>query len=240
MEILSWQKEENIAVITMSNGENRHNMDYADRMLQVLNEILKDISITALVLTSNDAKNFSQGVDVEWLMGRMNVKDTASIKGWMYKMNEVFKSLLLYPVPTIAAINGHAFGNGAIISCACDFRFMRSDRGFFCFPEVNIGIPFLPGMIAFVKKAVPYYKFNEMLLTGNRYTATELEKHNIILKACPDQDSLMNESIAFAKTLNKKRGIFGEIKKRLHKEIVGVIDREDSEFIEPLFLMVQD
>ncbi|MCK7471843.1 MAG: hypothetical protein MZU95_14475 [Desulfomicrobium escambiense] len=66
----------------------------------------------------------------------------------------------------IAAINGHAFGDGAILVCTCDFRFMRSDRGYFCFPEVDINIPFLPGMLAMMKKAMPYYKLEELRILG--------------------------------------------------------------------------
>ena len=136
----------------------------------------------------------------------------------------IFKKLLLYPLPVIAAINGHAFGNGSILSCACDFRFMRSDKGFFCFPEVNISIPFRWGMNAFVKKAIPIHLLSQMQLTGNRFTAPELEKHNIIVKACADQEELMSSAIAFAKTFQKKRLIFGELKRRLYADIIKVLD----------------
>jgi enoyl-CoA hydratase/carnithine racemase len=101
---------------------------------------------------------------------------------------------------------------------------MKSDRGFFCFPEVNLGIPFRPGMNAFIKKAVPLYKLSEMQLTGNRYTAQELEAHHIILKACNDKEDLMAKALAYAKTFQKKRGIFGELKKRLYKDIIEIMD----------------
>jgi enoyl-CoA hydratase/carnithine racemase len=156
MPVVEWKKEGSIAIVYMNNGENRHNPDFAKGMLDALGAIKADTSITATVLTSSDPKNFSLGIDVTWLGERMNAKDTQAIKDFMYAMNDVFKSLLLFPMPVIAAINGHAFGNGAILSCACDFRFMKSDRGYFCFPEVDLGIPFLPGMIAWVKKAFPY------------------------------------------------------------------------------------
>ena len=101
---------------------------------------------------------------------------------------------------------------------------MRSDRGFFCFPEVNIGIPFRWGMNAFVKKAISPHILSQMQLTGNRYTAPELEKHNIIVKACANQEELMASALAFAKTFQKKRGIFGELKKRLYADIIKVLD----------------
>ncbi|THB78824.1 MAG: enoyl-CoA hydratase/isomerase family protein [Desulfobacteraceae bacterium] len=60
-----------------------------------------------------------------------------------FACNDLFKKCLHFPVPVIAAINGHAFGNGDILACACDFRFMNQEKGFFYFPEVDIHIPYL-------------------------------------------------------------------------------------------------
>ena len=240
MGLVKWEKVEGIAVLSMTNGENRHNLQFAEEMLQALSDIQKDESVHALILTSSDAKNFSQGVDLQWLIQRKAENDLASMRKFLYRMNDLFKALLLYPVPVIAAINGHAYANGAILSCACDFRFMRSDRGFFCFPEVDIGIPFLPGMIAWVKKAMPYYKFLELKLSGRRATAQELEEHRVIVKACADLDDLMKQSLEFAKSFHKKRGIFGEMKKRMHKEIIDIIENEDPKYIEPLSILVEN
>ncbi len=240
MEIATWEKDETIAILSMNNGENRHNLDFANAMIKAMDEILSDKGINALIITSSDKKNFSQGVDLNWLLERQQKNDLQSMKDFMYRMNDLFKKILLYPMPVIAAINGHAYANGAIFSCACDFRFMRSDSGFFCFPEVNIGIPFLPGMIAWVKKVMPSHLFYDLKLTGRRVTAKELEQHGVIKKACANLEELMAESRAFAKGLQKKRGIYGEMKKRIHKEIVRIIETEDGEYIEPLFLMVQE
>ncbi|HNR89120.1 MAG TPA: enoyl-CoA hydratase/isomerase family protein [Spirochaetota bacterium] len=240
MAVVEWKKDESVALVTMTNGENRHNPDFVKDMLGCLEQIKADADIKAVVVTSNDPKNFCLGVDINWLGGRMGEKDMESIKKWMYGMNDVFKAFLLFPKPVIAAINGHAFGNGAIMACSCDFRFMRADRGFFCFPEVTIGIPFLPGMIAFVRKALPEYKFNEMYLTGKRVGAAELAQHGIIEKASAGQDELMADAVGFAKTLSLKPGIFGEMKKRKHKAIIDIMDREDPPYVDSLFLMVQD
>ena len=50
----------------------------------------------------------------------------------------------------------------------------------------------------------------------------------------------MQDALAFARGFNKKRGIFGEHKRRLHKEIITIMDNEDPVYIEPLNLMVAD
>ena len=156
----------------------------------------------------------------------------------MFGMDDVFKTLLLFPIPVIAAINGHAFGNGAILSCACDFRFMNAEKGFFCFPEVDLSIPFLPGMIEFIKKAVPYYRFNEMKLTGRRLTANELEADHVIEKAFANKQELDKGVLEFALSFDKKRAIFAEHKKRLHKHIIHVIDTENKPLIDAVQLTV--
>jgi enoyl-CoA hydratase/carnithine racemase len=141
-------------------------------------------------------------------------------------------------MPVIAAINGHTFGDGSIVACCCDWRFMKSGRGFFCFPEVDISIPFLPGMQAIITKTFPYYKLQEAVFTGKRYGALELEAHHIIEKACPDEETLLAEAVAFARTLQKKRPIYGEMKRRFHRHIIAVMDNEDPEYIESLKIMV--
>jgi len=132
---------------------------------------------------------------------------------------------------TIAAITGHAFAGGAIMSCAFDFRFMRSDRGWFCFPEVDIKIPFSLFLNAIVKKAIPMYKLEEMQLTGKRVTAQECEAHHIIVKAC-HIDDLMSEVLAFAKPMNKDREMLRVMKTRLHKDIIEVLDEQDQPTLE--------
>jgi len=240
MAIVEWKKDGTVAVIMMNNGENRQNLEFAKAMQQTIDDIMTDAEIHAVVLTSSDDGCWSLGVDIDWLGIQMQNQAFGNIKDFMYGMNTVFKKLLTLPVPVIAAINGHAFGNGAILSCACDFRFMKADRGYFCFPEVDMGIPFLPGMIAFVRKAIPEYKFNELKLTGKKAGASELGISHVIQKVCPDAALLMEESLAFARAFQKKRGIFGAHKQRMHRRILEIMETQDPEYIDSLNLMVLD
>jgi enoyl-CoA hydratase/carnithine racemase len=232
MAIIEWKKDDTVAIITMNNGENRHNLEFSRTMLEILDEILGDRAISAVLITSSDRKFWSAGVDVEWVGSRFLEGDYKAIKDFLYALNEVFKKILTYPLPVIASINGHVAANGLVLACACDFRFMRRDRGFARFPEVDLGIPFLPGMIEITKKGMPLYKFEELKYTARKITAEEMEEHHIILKAFENEEILREESLQFARSLNKNRGIFGEMKRRMNRNIIKVIDEEDPTCIE--------
>lgn len=239
MSIVSWKKDEAVAIISMNNGENRHNPAFARALLAALEEVEKDTSVYSIILTSSDEKSWSQGIDVSWIFPALTNKEFDSIRQFMYDMNKIFKAMLLMPMPVIGALNGHTAGNGSILACCCDFRLMKADRGYFFFPEVDLNIPFLPSMQEMMKKTFPYYKLVEATLTGQRYGAAELEKHHVIHKASANAVALMEDSLAFAKTFKKGRAIFGEIKKRFHKHIIAAMENEDPAYIEPIDLFKQ-
>jgi len=238
MATIEWEKKESVGIIHMCNGANKQNPEFVEQINRCFDQLLDDEKICSIILTATDEKNFCQGIDLDWLEQKFNDKDFESLKSFLHGINKVFARILLAPVPVIAAINGHAFGNGAMLACTCDFRFMKKDRGFFCFPEVDIHIPFLPGMIQFVRKAIPEYKFNEMILTGKRVGAQELENCHAVMKASDNARTLMEDAMAFARTFTKQRGIFGELKKRMHKDIIKVMETEDVDQIESLKLFM--
>jgi len=231
MSAIEYGIHENVALITMKSGENRFNPEFLEAFLKTLNRIERKTDAKTLVVTSEHEKIFSNGIDLEWLVPVLQQGDIKTAQAFFYLLNDLFKRILTYPMNTIAAINGHAFAGGAIFCCAFDFRFMRSDRGFFCFPEVDLGIPFLPGMNAILKKTIPRYKLEEMQFTGSRLTAYECQEHHIITKAC-QLATLMHDVMDFAKPLNKERSIMKELKGRLNNEIVQIIETEDPAYIE--------
>lgn len=237
-QIVNLEKRGKVAVLTMTNGANKQNLAFAEAMQAAFKEVEEDKSIKSLVLTSNDEKNWSQGVDLNWLMASIHGGKQDDVKAFMYGMNKVFGGLLTLPVPVIGALTGHAFGNGAMLACCCDFRVMRQDRGYFCFPEVDINIPFMPSMVAFCRKAVPEHRFNELKLTGRRATADDLLKDGVIEAAFPDAETTLAGAIEFAETFSKGRAIFGEHKRRMHGHILKIMETEDPAYIEPLNLTV--
>lgn len=236
MSVVSWTKEDRVAVVTMDNGENRHNPGFIQAMYDVFDEVEGDQTLASVVLCSRDEKYWSLGIDIEWITGVLSADRKQEVRDFLYALNRLSERILSFPMPVIAAIGGHAFGDGAMLALCCDFRFMKADKGYLCFPEVDINIPFLPSMLEIIRKAVPASFMEDMILTGRRVKAPELEAHHVIRKACADEADLMRQSLAFAGTFTKARGIFAEHKKRLHRKVFDLMEKEDPAYIEPLIL----
>jgi enoyl-CoA hydratase/carnithine racemase len=231
MTLVDFEIDAHVATITLNDGENRFNPAFLNAFLGVLDEIETNTDANTLVVTSSHEKIFSNGIDLEWLIPIIQQNDIAHAKDFFYLLNRLFKRMVAYPLITVAAISGHAFAGGAILCCAFDFRFMRADRGYFCFPEVDLGIPLLPGMNALLTKAMPMYMVEYMEYTGVRLTADQCVEHHIVHRACSGE-SLMTETMAFAKAINKRRQVVAELKRRLNLPIIHAIDVEDVPYIE--------
>jgi enoyl-CoA hydratase/carnithine racemase len=228
---LAYELDEHVAVITMADGENRFNPDFLNAFLDTIDAVETGSDARTMVFISAHEKIFSNGIDLQWLAPVIQAGDMASAKAFFHLLNRVFIRLLTCPMITVAAINGHAFAGGAILSCAFDFRFMQTGRGFFCLPEVDLGIPFLPGMNALLKKAIPTYQLEEMQYTGARLTAEQCAAHHIVSRACPPE-RLREEAMAFAKGIKKQRAIVAELKGRLNRQIVETMETEDRPYID--------
>jgi len=238
MPLLSLRNEGKVAIISMDNGKNANNLEFAQELLSLLKKVEAEKTNKALILTSSDEKNWSQGIDVMWLMSSVQGGKRDDVKAFLSTMDEIYTLMMQYPMPIIAAMNGHTFGNGIVIAAACDFRFMRSDRGYVCFPEVDMNIPFVPGLIDVILKAIPKHKFNEMILTGRKMSAEEMADANFIDKTFDSVEALNEGALEFAKTFNKSRAIFAEHKRRLHKPTLEALAEKNPPVIEELKILL--
>jgi enoyl-CoA hydratase/carnithine racemase len=219
MEHFKYTLEENVAVVTMSSGENRFNFDFFTAFHQQLDKIETMNQVNVLVVNSAHEKIWSNGIDLEWISGMMAKEGPGFFETFAAEMYRLFIRILTFPMITFAAISGHAFAGGAIMACAFDFRYMRSDRGWFCFPEIDIKIPFTPVLNAIALKAIPIGKLNEMQLTGERLTAQECQNYNIVKKVF-SLAALLPEILTYAKTLNKDRHMIKTMKQMQFADIV--------------------
>lgn len=74
MSIMTLTTQDSVAVITLTNGENRQNPQFAKQLKQTLAEVAANQNHKALVITSNDEKCWSLGIDTDWLLPAMQAK----------------------------------------------------------------------------------------------------------------------------------------------------------------------
>jgi len=225
-----------IAVLTMNTAENRHNPEFLSEFNQHLDQIEADQSIKSIILTSASEKNWSLGIDLAWMSQPTNTPEI--ISGFMTDLAGLLKRLVTFPMPIIAALNGHTYGNGSVLACACDFRFMKSDKGFFCFPEVDVLVPFVPSMFPLINKAIPQTFFNRLAMTGQRVGAQELLDKQVVEAIFANEEELQAGVVEFAKTFNKNRWIYGQNKTQMNKQILVTMKEEDPAFIENVSKML--
>lgn len=120
--------------------------------------------------------------------------------------------MLALPVPTIAAVNGHAFGGGAMLAMAHDFRVMREDRGYFCFPEADIDLPFTPGMAALVQAKVTPAAAIASMTTGSRFGGPQAAALGLVDATAALEDLRTAAVERVAPLAGKDRGTLGAIK----------------------------
>ena len=158
--------ERNGPVWTMHfrSGDNRFNEDFVSQFNDALDRVEHHGLPTALV-TTGSGKFYSNGLDLDWLG---SAPDPA---GFMDQVHKLLVRLLTFPAVTVAAVNGHAFAAGAMLATAHDFMIMRTDRGYWCLPEVDLGLPLTPTMHALVSARLSRFTLHEAITTGKRYDA---------------------------------------------------------------------
>jgi Delta3-Delta2-enoyl-CoA isomerase len=156
-----------VCVLDLGDGENRFTPDWVRDVSAALDEVAGGDGPSALVTTAT-GKFWSNGLDLEWLGAN---PDTAG--PFLDDVHALFARVLSLPVPTVAACQGHVFAAGAMLALGHDQRVMRADRGFFCLPEVDLRIPFTPGMGALIQARLSHRTAHEAMTTGRRYGGDE-------------------------------------------------------------------
>jgi len=228
--------EDRVALLIMDEGDNKLNLQFCDDMLAVIDRVEKETDALTLVIKSGHPHIWSNGFDIDWVKARLEAGEKEAVVRFLARDLELRIRLLTCPLITIALLNGHVFGGAAVLSCCFDFRFMRSDRGFFCIPAVDRNYPILPGTGALLGSVLSAYMVRELVLTGRRFTGTECEAHQVVTAAYPNEE-LAEKVMKFAAGLNKGRQIVGSMKGVLNRRVVDLM-KEDLEIIRQGHVMV--
>jgi enoyl-CoA hydratase/carnithine racemase len=115
-----------------------------------------------------------------------------------------------------------------MFALAHDFRVMRSDRGFFCLPEVDINIPFSRGMAALIQSRLTKQTAHEAMTTGRRYGGADALVKGIVDAAVPESD-VVSAALELARPLVGKAGPTLEtIKARMYADALATLRDADQ------------
>ncbi|GAA4230512.1 enoyl-CoA hydratase-related protein [Actinomadura meridiana] len=220
--MIDLQRDGDVHVLRFDAGENRFGPDFLDTVRDALDTVAeaaaKDGGPRALV-TVGTGKFYSNGLDLEWLGANPD-----QFEDYLRRVHALYARVLSLPMPTIAALNGHAFAGGAMLALAHDFAVMRTDRGYFCLPEVDLGLSFTPGMAALVRSRLPGATAHEAMLTGRRYPAEEALAAGIVQRTAAE-DEVLPAAVAWAASLAGKAGkAVAEIRAELRRDALDALN----------------
>lgn len=200
-----------VFVFQMERDENRIGPELLDELEQAMLAVERAEAPRALVTVGVD-RFYSNGFDLE------GFADAApgEFDAFTVRAEVAIGRLLVAPYTTVAAINGHCYAAGALLALAHDMRVMRSDRGYFCLPAVDIGIPFTRGMTELIAAKIPAPTAADLVVTGRRYGGEEAARLRIVHEAV-DGDEVLARAVDLAEHgAGKDPATLGTIKRRFY------------------------
>jgi enoyl-CoA hydratase/carnithine racemase len=227
MEFVSSQRRGVVAVMTWRHEEqNRFTTAFLREVLDGLAELERDPDVRAVVVATGLEKHFSSGIFLEWMMAQ-GAKGPAPIAEFLDVLHRVLLVVTAYPKPLVGAIGGHAVGAGAIVPAGFDYRLMQADRGFIRFPEVQVNIPFWPGMMALLKDVIPAAPLRDFVYTGKPFTGAQAKEMGFIDELCA-REALVPRAVELAAELaTGDLETYRAIKLELRRGVLSVMERQD-------------
>ncbi|MBC7963936.1 MAG: enoyl-CoA hydratase/isomerase family protein, partial [Steroidobacteraceae bacterium] len=186
--ILAVIDERGVVTLTMNRPELHNAFD--DRLIATLTDALRQLAADPAVrvlLLAASGKSFSAGADLNW-MRRMadysheqNLADAAALA-------ELMRTLDSLPKPTIALVQGAAYGGGVGLAACCDIV-LATARASFCLSEVRLGL--IPAVISpYVVAAIGSRAARRYFLTAETFDALEAQRIGLVHEVVADQDEL--------------------------------------------------
>jgi enoyl-CoA hydratase len=198
-QILQLQKEGTVLIVTINRPEslNALNTAFFDELDIFLANEAMDESLRAIIITGI-GKAFVAGADIAEMVN----KQPAEASDFSRRGQKTFQSIVVHPIPIIAAINGFALGGGLELAMACDFRIAATSARFGQ-PEVNLGL--IPGYAATqrLSRLVGMGTALYMLTTGEMINAEDALRYGLVQKLT-EPEKLMEEALRLANMIASK------------------------------------
>jgi len=164
-------------------------------LIELLGKLEQDDDVRVLVLRAA-GKSFSAGADLNW-MRRMADYDLAQNQDDAMQLAELMRRLNCFPKPTIALVQGAAYGGGVGLIACCDIA-IASQKATFCLSEVKLGL--IPAVISpYVIEAIGARASRRFMLTAERFSAEEACRLGLVHEVVEEQalDAKLDSIVEF-------------------------------------------
>ena len=176
-------EEGHTATLTLNRPEAGNNL--TPETLYELREISRTLRMQSniwAVIVQGQGRNFSTGIDIDMLKGRLDQPEQAN-RSFLLGLQECMDDFEHLEKPTIAKLQGFCIGGGLILALCCDFR-IASQRTVFSLPEVKIGIGVIMGTQR-VTRVAGVAATKEMILLGRRFSAKTAYDYGLVHEIVP-------------------------------------------------------
>jgi Delta3-Delta2-enoyl-CoA isomerase len=215
------EREGDVWIINLGDDENRFHPEWLEQVGGFVDQVAAEPTPRALVTTAT-GKFFSNGLDLDWLGQNQDQVDD-----YVASVHELFAKFLAAPMVTVAAIQGHAFAAGAMLTLAHDWRVMRADRGFWCLPEADIFIPFAHGMNALIMSKLTPQAQTDAMVAAKRFGGDAAQEAGIVDSTQPENLVVSQAVEMAAAQAGKDGGTLGTIKKRMYEPVLEALHDSD-------------
>ena len=208
---------------------NAIDLDFANEFATVLEGIETTEGIGALIVTGAGSC-FSAGLDLKALP----TYDRAQQQAMVMQVNRLFGGLYGLPLPTIAAVNGHAIAGGVILTLGCDYRIGAEGDYQLGLAEARVGVPFPVAAMAIVKSELSHPVARTMVLTARNSSPRESLAMGVLDELQPPE-RLLPRAIEVAQEMAAlPHSIYGRIKRELRRAALARIEDAISNRKEPM------
>jgi len=150
------------------------------RLRSLCEELAADTSVRAVLVTGAGDKAFCAGADLK----ERKTMPVARVPDFVRNIRGVMDDFAALPQPTIAVVNGFAFGGGAELMLACDLR-IAAEHATFGLTEVTLAIIPGAGGTQRLPRLIGRSRAKDLILTGRRIDAREAERIGLVNRIAP-------------------------------------------------------
>jgi len=215
----------NTFYLILNHGDNKISVQMVTQIWEKLDNLLENnLDGCSLITFSTHPKIFSNGGDIP------SCNSTEELGAILIAVSKMLAKIVSLPLPTLAVVNGHAFGVGAYIAIWHDYRFMRSDRGYIWWNEMlfGAGVPSSYNKLGMAKLGAKNYF--DLFLKSTRLTADAAVKRDVIDRSI-SLDRIFEEAEEFSLELqgyNKDSKSIGMTKWDIYHDTINCLNNESS------------